>query len=88
MKSEIGENRSQAIEPAERLVRLLEQALDGIQAHRRSGRERRRHGRSDALLAIAFDDVAAQSRVLVLSSGHKILSLAVPLRKDMPFFFR
>ena len=31
----VGENGSQAVEPAERLVRLFEQALEGIQTHRR-----------------------------------------------------
>ena len=41
----------------------FEQALEGLQTHRRIRRERRRH-------------------------GHKILSLANPSRKDMPFSFR
>ena len=84
----LGENGRQTIEPAKRLVRLFEQALEGLQAHRRIRREWRRHERSDALFAVSFDNVAAQSLALFLVGRHKILSLDPFLRKDTLFSFR
>jgi hypothetical protein len=47
-----------------------------------------RHERSDALFAVSFNDVAAQSLALFLVGRHKILSLDPSLRKDTPFSFR
>ncbi|MSV27204.1 MAG: hypothetical protein EXQ52_00425 [Bryobacterales bacterium] len=55
----VGENGSQAIEAAERLIRLVEQALEGVQTYRRIRWKRRRHKRPDSLVAVGLDDVAA-----------------------------
>src|ERR1035441_7703108 len=59
-----------------------------LEPYWRVGRERRRHERSDALLAVGLDDVAAKPLAVVLWCRHNNLSLADPLRKDMPFSFR
>ena len=69
--------RALALDPLrEGLVRLLQESLDGTQAHRRIGRKRPRHERPDGLVFVGLHDVPAQPGVL--RYRHKILSLDIP----------